>query len=47
MGEYGKELVRIENLGEYGWRWNWEIFGSLRSWVKYGGNMEGEGKCGA
>ena len=24
---------------------NWEIFGSWGSWVKYGGNMEGMGKC--
>ena len=25
---------------------NWGIFGSLRSWVKYGGNVEGLRKCG-
>ena len=31
------------NLGEYGWWGNWGIFVSLRSWVKYGGNMEGVG----
>ena len=35
----------IENLGECRWWGNWEIFGSWGSWVKYGGNMEGVGKC--
>ena len=33
----GKERGSVENLGEYGWWENWEIFGSLGSWVKYGG----------
>ena len=35
----------IENLGEYGWWGNGGIFDSWESWVKYGGNMEGVGKC--
>ena len=35
----------IENLGECRWWGNWEIFGGWGSWVKYGGNMEGVGKC--
>ena len=46
MGEYEKESGRMEsimNLGEYGWWGNCGIFVSLRSWVKYGGNMEGVG----
>ena len=36
----------MENLGEYGWWKNLGIFGSLRSWIKYGGNMEKVEKCG-
>ena len=42
----GEEWRSIENLGEHGWWGNREIFGSLRSWANYGGNMEGVGKCG-
>ena len=34
------------SLGEYGWWGNKGIFGSLGSWVKYGGNMEEVRKCG-
>ena len=41
----GKNWGSIKNLGEHGWWGNWEIFGSLRNWVKYGGNMEEVGKC--
>ena len=37
MGKYG-EFGRVWMMGE--------IFGSLRSWIKYGGNIEGVGKCG-
>ena len=33
----GKNRRSVENLGEYGWWKNWEIFSSLGSWVKYGG----------
>ena len=33
----GKNRGSVENLGEYGWWKNWEIFGSLGSWVKDGG----------
>ena len=37
----------IEILEEDGFWGNGEIFGSLGSWVKYGENMEGTGKCGS
>ena len=33
----GKNRGNVENLGEYGCRENWEIFGSLGSWVQHGG----------
>ena len=50
-GSVGKNRGRMgqyREFGEvgYGWWRNWGIFGSLRSWVKYGGHMEGVGKCG-
>ena len=32
-------------MGEYGWWGNRGIFGGWGSWVKYGGKMEGVGKC--
>ena len=46
MGK-NRGLKRIwRSLKEYE-RWgNWGIFGSLGSWVKYGGNMEGVGRSG-
>ena len=40
----GKNRGSVENLGECGWWENWEIFGSLGSWVK-SRNMEEVGKC--
>ena len=35
------------SMGEYGWWENWEFLTvrQLFSWVKYGGNMKGMGKC--
>ena len=33
----GKNWESVETSEEYGWWKNWEIFGSLGSWVKYGG----------
>ena len=50
MREYGRESGSVENLGELGWWENWEIFGSLGCWVKYGeiwkkwGSVLGGGK---
>ena len=32
----GKNRESLENFWEYEWWENWEIFGSLGSWVKYG-----------
>ena len=49
MGEYEKNRGKwesMENLGEYGWWENWGVFVSLRSWVKYGENIEGVGNMG-
>ena len=49
MGEYEKESGRMGEYKEFRRVWmvgNWGIFVSLRSWVKYGSNMEGVGNVG-